>query len=96
MVELQSEKVLIHSIMHEFLFCFTVIFSLLQKSNVRFLDTMSLHIAVCGLTNFQRILYKASQNNSQRKEVREWKLKHQDRFIVRIFEFGFSFDCEAL
>ncbi|KAL5004061.1 hypothetical protein ScPMuIL_017517 [Solemya velum] len=44
----------------------------IQRSKLRFLDTMSIHIAVCGLTTFQRILYVATNKNSSRKEVKEW------------------------
>ncbi|KAK7109098.1 DNA polymerase subunit gamma-1-like isoform X2 [Littorina saxatilis] len=44
---------------------------LIQGSKTRFLDTMSMHIAVCGLTSFQRILYQSSIKESSRKEVRE-------------------------
>ncbi|KAK3606282.1 hypothetical protein CHS0354_037959 [Potamilus streckersoni] len=46
-----------------------------RRTNMRFLDTMSLHIAVCGLTSFQRILYQASKTHSNRKEVREYTEK---------------------
>ncbi|KAK6166464.1 hypothetical protein SNE40_023149 [Patella caerulea] len=42
----------------------------IQKSKASFLDTMSLHIATCGLTTFQRLLYKAG-GKSMRKEVVE-------------------------
>ncbi|XP_067649163.1 DNA polymerase subunit gamma-1-like [Haliotis asinina] len=48
-----------------------------QPKPIRFLDTMSMHIAICGLTNFQRILYQASGGKSMRKEVLEHKEKHQ-------------------
>ncbi|XP_076462346.1 DNA polymerase subunit gamma-1-like [Babylonia areolata] len=44
---------------------------LIQGSRVRFMDTMSMHIAICGLTSFQRILYQSSLKESSRKEVRE-------------------------
>nr|KAG5714277.1 hypothetical protein BaRGS_018494 [Batillaria attramentaria] len=44
---------------------------LIQGTQTRFLDTMSMHIAICGLTSFQRILYQSSAKDSSRKEVRE-------------------------
>ena len=50
---------------------FSTVFLLLQGSKTRFLDTMSMHIAVCGLTSFQRILYQSSVKETSRKEVRE-------------------------
>ena len=50
---------------------FSTVFLLLQGSKMRFLDTMSMHIAVCGLTSFQRILYQSSAKDTSRKEVRE-------------------------
>ncbi|XP_060083102.1 DNA polymerase subunit gamma-1-like [Ylistrum balloti] len=43
----------------------------IEKSKLRFLDTMSMHIAICGQTTYQRILYQATNKGSQRKEVRE-------------------------
>ncbi|KAJ8304120.1 hypothetical protein KUTeg_017703 [Tegillarca granosa] len=55
----------------------------IQKSLLRFMDTMSLHIAVCGLTNFQRILYQSTvKKESNRKEVREYLDKHKDNVII--------------
>lgn len=52
------------------------------------MDTMSLHIAICGLTNMQRVLYQAAKNDSQLKVVREYKQRHQARgaVIVRIYD----------
>ncbi|GFO44683.1 DNA polymerase subunit gamma-1, partial [Plakobranchus ocellatus] len=44
---------------------------LTQGTQLRFLDTMSMHIAICGQTSFQRLLYKASGKGSHRKEVIE-------------------------
>ncbi|KAK3790338.1 hypothetical protein RRG08_062571 [Elysia crispata] len=44
---------------------------LVQGTQLRFLDTMSMHIAICGQTSFQRLLYKASGKGSHRKEVIE-------------------------
>lgn len=48
-----------------------------QGTELRFLDTMSLHIAVCGQTSFQRLLYKASKKGSHRKEVIEHAYKQK-------------------
>lgn len=48
------------------------VFVYLKKSKLRFLDTMSLHIAVCGQTSFQRVLYQASKKGTNRKDVREY------------------------
>jgi len=45
-----------------------------QGSKTRFLDTMSLHIAISGLTSLQRVLYVAKKAGSKRKEVTE----HED------------------
>ena len=46
---------------------------------------MSLHIAICGQTNLQRILYMAAKSDSNVKKVREYmkekKLRNQ---FVRI------------
>jgi len=47
---------------------------IVQGSKTRFLDTMSLHIAISGLTSQQRILYMAKKSGSKRKEV----LEHED------------------
>ncbi|XP_078314723.1 DNA polymerase subunit gamma-1-like isoform X3 [Crassostrea virginica] len=43
-----------------------------KKSPVRFLDTMSLHIALCGMTSFQQVLYQSNKKSTNRKEVREY------------------------
>ncbi len=43
----------------------------LQGTKLRFLDTMSMHIAVGGMTGDQRVLYIARTKGSLRKEVRE-------------------------
>jgi len=51
-----------------------------KGSKTRFLDTMSLHIAISGLTSLQRILYVAKKAGSKRKEV----LEHEDE----ISKFG--------
>ncbi|XP_052795995.1 DNA polymerase subunit gamma-1-like isoform X2 [Mya arenaria] len=50
-----------------------------KKSKLRFLDTMSMHIAICGLTSFQRILYKAAETESTTKVVLEYKQKRKER-----------------
>uniref|UniRef100_T1IPA4 DNA polymerase subunit gamma-1 n=1 Tax=Strigamia maritima TaxID=126957 RepID=T1IPA4_STRMM len=47
----------------------------LKESNTRFLDTMSLHIAVSGMTTFQRSLKAATKTNSKRKDIQEAKSK---------------------
>lgn len=44
----------------------------IKKSQVRFLDTMSLHIALCGMTSFQQVLYQSSKKSTNRKDVREY------------------------
>ncbi len=43
----------------------------LQGTKLRFLDTMSMHIALGGMTGDQRMLYMARTKGSLRKEVRE-------------------------
>ncbi|XP_048734786.1 DNA polymerase subunit gamma-1-like [Ostrea edulis] len=55
----------------------------IKKSCVRFLDTMSLHIAVCGMTSFQQILYQSSKKETNRKDVREYlEMKSSRREMV--------------
>ncbi|CAG5123153.1 unnamed protein product, partial [Candidula unifasciata] len=44
---------------------------MIQGTELRFLDTMSMHIAICGLTSFQRLLHNASGKDSHRKEIVE-------------------------
>ena len=44
---------------------------LLDASRTRFLDTMSMHISVGGLTSYQRILKIAKDSGSRRKELQE-------------------------
>ena len=56
----------------------------LQKSKLRFLDTMSMHIATCGLTSFQRVLYQANKKKSNLKAVSEFKQKQRQRGIVPV------------
>lgn len=43
----------------------------LKGTKLRFLDTMSLHIATVGFTTFQRMLFQANRNHTSRSEVRE-------------------------
>ena len=43
------------------------------------MDTMSLHMAVSGLTSFQRVLFNARKTGSTRKEVREMVFRNQKR-----------------
>ena len=50
-----------------------------QGPKTRFLDTMSMHIATCGQTGFQRMLYMARRKNSRTKEVREMEDKRWGR-----------------
>ena len=53
----------------------------IQGTEMRFLDTMSLHIAISGLTGRQRILYQASKTGSRRKEVIDYE-KDQETFGI--------------
>ncbi|XP_063433085.1 DNA polymerase subunit gamma-1-like [Mytilus trossulus] len=53
----------------------------IEKSKLRFLDTMSLHIGVCGQTSFQRILYQASKKGTNRKDVREYLAGKQQKHV---------------
>lgn len=48
-------------------------FSLPQGSKARFMDTMSLHMAISGLTGFQRTLWMANKMGKRRglQEVKE-------------------------
>lgn len=41
-------------------------FSSLKGSKVRFMDTMSLHMAISGLTGFQRTLWMANKMGKRR------------------------------
>ncbi|XP_064607817.1 DNA polymerase subunit gamma-1-like [Liolophura sinensis] len=50
----------------------------IKKGKLRFLDTMSMHIAVSGFTNFQRVLYQASKSNTMTQEIMD-KLKKRPR-----------------
>ncbi|KAH9520139.1 hypothetical protein Btru_060114 [Bulinus truncatus] len=47
----------------------------IEGSKMRFLDTMSMHIAVCGQTSFQRLLHTTGSKESTRKEV----VEHESR-----------------
>uniref|UniRef100_A0A3P8XBD4 DNA polymerase subunit gamma-1 n=1 Tax=Esox lucius TaxID=8010 RepID=A0A3P8XBD4_ESOLU len=62
---------------------------LLKGSKARFLDTMSLHMAISGLTGFQRTLWMASKQGKKRglQEVKE-HMKKMSRLSV---ELNFSF-----
>lgn len=42
------------------------VFSFLKGSKVRFMDTMSLHMAISGLTGFQRTLWMANKLGKRR------------------------------
>lgn len=42
------------------------VFSLLKGSKARFMDTMSLHMAISGLTGFQRTLWMANKLGKKR------------------------------
>lgn len=52
-----------------------------QGSKMRFLDTMSLHMAISGLTSFQRTLWMASRYGKRQglQEVKQHmkKLRHR-------------------
>ncbi|CAL1528194.1 unnamed protein product, partial [Lymnaea stagnalis] len=50
---------------------------LIEGTELRFLDTMSMHIAVCGQTSLQRLLHKAGSNGSGRKEIVEHKTRQK-------------------
>lgn len=49
------------------------VFYFLKDSKVRFMDTMSLHMAISGLTGFQRTLWMANKLGKRRglQEVKE-------------------------
>ncbi|XP_014673437.1 PREDICTED: DNA polymerase subunit gamma-1-like [Priapulus caudatus] len=48
---------------------------LIGSTKMRFVDTMSFHIACSGLTSFQRTMLMSLRTGNQPKEVRERKLK---------------------
>lgn len=56
-------------------------FSSLKGSKMRFLDTMSLHMAISGLTGFQRTLWMANKHGKRRglQEVKEHMKKMGQR-----------------
>ena len=45
----------------------------IQRTKLRFLDTMSLHIALTGMTGDQRMLFMARTKGSLRREVQEFQ-----------------------
>lgn len=53
--------------------CFKNMLSSHKGSKVRFMDTMSLHMAISGLTGFQRTLWMANKMGKKRglQEVEE-------------------------
>lgn len=53
----------------------------LKGTKLRFLDTMSLHIATVGFTTFQRMLFQANKNQTSRSEVRDHLEKHKYRVV---------------
>ena len=64
-----------------------------------------MHIAVCGLTSFQRILYQSSLKESSRKEVREHSERRKQfnmafvcvcSALFLLFSFGFNYICLPL
>ncbi|ESO00181.1 hypothetical protein HELRODRAFT_176011 [Helobdella robusta] len=57
-----------------------------NASSTYFLDTMSLHIAVAGLTSLQKMLFMAKKSGSRRKEV----VNHEQQAIQK---FNFSSSC---
>uniref|UniRef100_A0A2C9KDE8 DNA polymerase subunit gamma-1 n=1 Tax=Biomphalaria glabrata TaxID=6526 RepID=A0A2C9KDE8_BIOGL len=48
-----------------------------EGTKMRFLDTMSLHIAICGQTSFQRLLHKTGGKDSTRKEIVEHETRQK-------------------
>lgn len=64
----------------------------IKKSQVRFLDTMSLHIALCGMTSFQQVLYQSSKKSTNRKDVREYmEMKSSRKQMVISFKYFLQF-----
>lgn len=59
----------------------------IQTNKTRFLDTMSLHIAVSGLTSFQRMLFLARKAGSKRKEILEHNQELDRRGIYPSMEW---------
>ena len=50
----------------------------LDVTGTRYLDTMSLHIAIAGMTSQQRLVWQAAKNCT------EEELKHKPRFYTKI------------
>jgi len=53
----------------------------LQGSRVRFLDTMSMHMAISGLTGFQRSLWMAAKHGKRKglQQVRQHMKKPRSK-----------------
>jgi len=64
---------------------------MLKDTKTRFIDTMSLHIALSGLTGLQRVLFMANKSGSKRKEVKE----HEDEIIKHGFSPSFEWTEES-
>jgi DNA polymerase gamma 1 len=60
---------------------------LIKNTKTRFIDTMSLHIAVSGLTGLQRVLYMANKTGSKRKEVQEHEVETVKHGFIPGFEW---------
>lgn len=60
---------------------------LIKSTKTRFIDTMSLHIAVSGLTGLQRVLYMANKTGSKRKEVQEHEVETVKHGFIPGFEW---------
>lgn len=72
-------------------------FPLIKKSQVRFLDTMSLHIALCGMTSFQQVLYQSSKKSTNRKDVREYmEMKSSRKQMVMSLKVLLTFTSHVL
>ena len=59
----------------------------------KFLDTMSMHIAVAGLTNMQRVLYSASKSADKglgQKDVRDYYVKNRQPSLAWTEESSLS------
>ena len=55
-----------------------------------------MHIATCGQTGFQRMLYMARKKNSRTKVVREWKISDGKRPSGKCFIFDRNSDNTEL
>lgn len=49
----------------------TTSFCYLKGSKMKFLDTMSMHIAICGFTSFQRVLFNAKNSGKSLKDLKK-------------------------